>query len=266
MIETAYYISAFLLGSVIGSFLNVCIYRIPRGMSVVFPSSRCPSCNNPVRPLDNIPILSYILLGGRCRVCKAGISPRYPLVEFLNAALYVIILWRFRPYYSWFLLVYFILLSSLIVITFIDIDKQIIPNGITLPGIPLALIFGSTILPDPFSRFELLGFKTSITGVLLGGGLFYAIGALGSAVFKKEAMGGGDIKLMAMLGGIIGWKGVLLTSFIGSLFGSVIGISLILIKGSTFGSKIPFGPYLAFGAIISLFFGQEFYNWYLHSR
>lgn len=259
------YIITFVVGSMVGSFLNVCIYRIPKGMSIVFPSSRCPSCNNPVRPLDNIPILSYLLLKGRCRFCREKISIRYPVVESLNAILYVIVLWRFGAYFSWFLLIYFIFLSSLIVITFIDLEYQIIPNGITLSGIPLALVFGSTILPDPFSRADLLGFKASIIGVLLGGGLFYIIRVLGTLVFKKEAMGGGDIKMMAMAGGILGWKGVLLTTFIGSLAGSIIGISLILKKGGEWGSRIPFGPYLAFGTVLSLILGQELLSWYLRS-
>lgn len=266
MYDSALYIIVFLIGSIVGSFLNVCIYRIPKGMSIVFPSSRCPSCNNPVRPLDNIPILSYLLLKGRCRFCREKISIRYPIVESLNAILYVIVLWRFGAYFSWFLLIYFIFISSLIVITFIDLEYQIIPNGITLSGIPLALVFGSTILPDAFSRADLLGFKASIIGILLGGGLFYIIRVLGTLVFKKEAMGGGDIKLMAMVGGILGWKGVLLTTFIGSLAGSIIGISLILKKGGEWGSRIPFGPYLAFGTVLSLILGQELLSWYLHAR
>jgi len=260
MYSTALYVMAFLLGSVVGSFLNVCIYRVPRGFSIILPSSRCPSCNNPIRPWDNIPILSYIILSGKCRLCNAGISPRYPLVESLNAVLYVTVLWRFGNDFALFFLIYFVFLSSLVVITFIDIDYQIIPNGITLPGIILALFFGSTMLPDPFSRTDLLGLKSSITGVLLGVGLFYSIAVLGKAVFKKDAMGGGDIKMMAMVGGVLGWKGILLTTFIGSLSGSVIGILLIMTKGKSWGSKIPFGPYLALGAVLSLFFGQELFE------
>jgi leader peptidase (prepilin peptidase)/N-methyltransferase len=222
-------------------------------------------CNNPIEPWNNIPILSYILLGGRCRYCKGRISFRYPLVESLNAILYVFILWRFDKNISWFLLVYFIFISSLIIITFIDIEFLIIPDRITLPGIPLALILGSTILPDPFSRLDLLGFKASISGILLGGGLFYLVAVVGRAIFKKEAMGGGDIKMMAMVGGFLGWKGVILTTFLGSLIGSIIGISLILLKGQGWGSKIPFGPYLASGAIITLFLGQELLTWYLYA-
>lgn len=263
MNDIALYTAVFLLGSVIGSFLNVCVYRIPRNISIILPSSRCPSCNNPIYFYDNIPIISYILLRGRCRYCKEKISLKYPFIEFLNGALYINALWRFGSPLSWFLLVYFAFLSSLIVITFIDLEYQIIPDGITIPGILLALIFGSTILPDPFSRSDLLGFKTSIIGILLGGGLYYAIAVSGKAVFKKEAMGGGDIKLMAMVGGILGWKGVLLTTFIGSLLGSLIGISLILIKGKEWGIKIPFGPYLSLGAFLSLLLGEEILRWYL---
>ena len=259
------FIAAFLFGLVVGSFLNVCIYRIPRRKSIVVPSSRCPSCNNPVQPRDNIPILSFILLKGRCRFCRERISFKYPFVEFLNAILYVIILWRFGPQLSWSLLIYAIFVSSLIVITFIDLEHQIIPDIITLPGVVLALIFGSTILPDPFSGVD-LNFKTSIAGVLLGGGLFYAIGVLGTAVFKQEAMGGGDIKMMAMVGGFLGWKGVILTTFLGSLLGSVIGIFLIITKGKKMGSKIPFGPYLAFGAIITLLLGEKLLMWYSYAR
>jgi len=259
------YVVVFLFGAVVGSFLNVCIYRIPRGLSIIIPSSRCPSCNNPIQPRDNIPILSYILLKGRCRACDARIPFKYPLVEFLNAVLYVIVLWKFSSEVSWFLLIYFVFLSSLIVITFIDIEYQIIPDRITLPGIVIALIFGSTILPDPFSRGDLLGFKASVTGILLGGGLFYAVGVLGTAVLKKDAMGGGDIKMMAMMGGFLGWKGVILTTFMGSLLGSIIGVSLIMIKGRKRGSKIPFGPYLSFGAVLSLLLGQEFLSWYLYA-
>ncbi len=259
------YILASAFGLVVGSFLNVCIYRVPKGLSIVIPSSRCPSCNNPIKPWDNIPVLSYIFLMGRCRSCKAKISIKYPAVEFMNAVLYVTVLWRFGPDVSWPLLIYFIFVSSMIVITFIDLEYQIIPDGITLPGTVLALVFGSTILPDPFSRTDLLGFKVSIIGLLLGGGLFYMIRLVGTAVFKKEAMGGGDIKMMAMVGGLLGWKGVLFTTFLGSLLGSVVGVFLMIIKGRERVSQIPFGPYLALAAVLSLFFGQEILIWYLHA-
>jgi len=265
------YIIVFIFGSIIGSFLNVCIYRIPRDLSVVFPSSSCPSCGRPIRFYDNIPIISYLLLMGKCRACKAKISARYPLVEFLNGIFYAFAMYRFGSDSLWTVLIYFIFLSSLVVITFIDIDFQIIPDAITLPGIPIALLLGSTVLPDPFQgfdyfqQFQPLGFKSSLIGMISGGGFFYLVAVLGRALLKKDAMGGGDIKMMAMVGGLMGWKAVILTTFMASLFGSVIGISLIALKGRKWGSKIPFGPYLALGAVISLFRGQELLMWYLYS-
>ena len=164
------YIISFIFGSLIGSFLNVCIYRMPRNLSIITPSSRCPACNIPINPYDNIPILSYILLGGKCRICKAKISFRYPLVEFLNASLYFLVLWRFGL--GWHIPVYFVFCSALVVITFIDLDFQIIPDRITLPGIPIGLVAGSLLMPDPFLRYSLLGFKASIIGFLAGGSLF----------------------------------------------------------------------------------------------
>lgn len=264
------YIIVFLFGSIIGSFLNVCIYRIPRNSSIVYPSSRCPSCDSPIRFYDNIPIISYLLLMGRCRSCKAIISARYPLVEFLNGMFYVFALYRFGSDSIWTVLVYFIFLSSLIVITFIDIDYQIIPDSITLPGIPIALILGSAVLPDPFQSFDYfqnfqpLGLKASLIGIISGGGFFYLVAVLGKALLKKDAMGGGDIKMMAMVGGLMGWKSVILTTFLASLLGSVIGITLIAVKGRRWGSRIPFGPYLALGSVITLFYGHELLMWYLY--
>ena len=259
------YIFIFIFGAVIGSFLNVCIYRIPQGLSIVRPSSRCTSCGTPIKFYDNIPILSYMLLAGKCRYCKAGLSIRYPLVELLNAVLYVIVLSRFGLDSPWVLLAYCLFVSALIVIFFIDIDHQIIPDGITLPGIPLAVIFGSLVLPDPFFRTDLLGWKSSLIGVIAGGGSFYLIAVIGKMMLKKDAMGGGDIKMMAMVGGLLGWKGVILTTFMGSLLGSVIGGSLIIFKGKEWGAKIPFGPYLAAGALVSLFYGEDILKWYIYA-
>jgi leader peptidase (prepilin peptidase)/N-methyltransferase len=256
------YLAVFIFGAVIGSFLNVCIYRIPREESIVKPASRCTSCGTPIRFYDNIPILSYIMLLGKCRYCKTKLSVRYPLIEFLNAILYVIVVKVFGPASPWIIAAYFVFVSSLIVIFFIDLDHQIIPNGITLPGIPIAVVLGATILPDPFARYDLLGFKASIIGFLAGGGFFYSVAFLGKVMLKKDAMGGGDIKMMAMVGGLLGWKAVILTTFLGSLLGSVIGVTLILLKGKERGSKIPFGPYLALGALISLLWGQEIFMWY----
>ncbi|GAB4544488.1 MAG: A24 family peptidase [Thermodesulfovibrionia bacterium] len=258
------YFIVFIFGAVIGSFLNVCIYRIPRGSSIVSPPSSCPDCGGKIRFYDNIPIISYIILGGRCRYCKSNISIRYPVVEFINAVLYTLILYRFGINNVYALLVYFTFISSLVVITFIDLEFQIIPDRITIPGIPLSLIFGATILPDPFFRYDLLGFKASLIGILSGGGLFYLIAVVGSAIFKQDAMGGGDIKMMAMIGGLLGWKGVIFTTFVGSLIGSIVGIIIFILKGRKRGIKIPFGPFLAIGAISSLLIGQEALYWYLY--
>ncbi len=260
------YFIVFIFGAVIGSFLNVCIYRIPRGMSIIIPSSMCPACGNQIRFYDNIPIISYILLRGRCRYCKSRITIRYPAVESLNATLYILILYRFGHNDLLPVISYFIFISSLIVITFIDLEFQIIPDRITLPWIPLSLILGATVLPDPFFRYDFLGFKSSLIGLTSGGGLFYFIAVAGRAILKKDAMGGGDIKMMAMIGGVLGWKGVILTTFIGSLIGSIAGAVVIVLKGRKWGIRIPFGPFLAIGAIVSLLIGQEILYWYLYGR
>jgi leader peptidase (prepilin peptidase)/N-methyltransferase len=246
----------FILGALIGSFLNVCIHRIPRNLSIVTPSSRCPSCGTAIRPYDNIPVISFLLLGGKCRSCKTGIPFRYPLVEALNAVLYVAALWRYGL--GWHLLFLFAFSSAMVVITFIDLDFQIIPDVITLPGIPIGLIAGSLLLPDPFARDALLGFRDGAIGLLSGGALFYLI-----AVLSRGGMGGGDIKMMAMVGAFLGWKSVLLTTFAGSLLGSVVGLFLMIVKGKGRKTKVPFGPFLAIGALLSLFFGQELLALYL---
>jgi leader peptidase (prepilin peptidase) / N-methyltransferase len=247
---------AFLIGSLIGSFLNVCIYRIPRGLSIIRPSSRCPSCNNAIRPYDNVPIMSFLILRGRCRDCGDRIPFRYPAVETMNALFYVTVIWRFGI--GWHVPFLFLFCSAMIVITFIDLDYQIIPDAITLPGIPIGLIAGTFLLPDPFVRAGSLGFTNALIGLISGGGLFYAI-----AVLSRGGMGGGDIKMMAMVGTFMGWKSILLTTFAGSLLGSIVGIFLVVFRGRGRKTKIPFGPFLAFGALITLFFGQELLNVYL---
>ena len=244
-------------GLVIGSFLNVCIFRIPRNISIVFPSSRCPTCNHPIRAWDNIPVISYMILGGRCRHCGAKISLQYPFVEALNAFFYVAVFWRYG--FGWDSGVYAVFCSSLLVITFVDLEFQIIPDRITLPGIVIGIVAGSLLMPDPFMRTTLLGYKASVIGLLSGGGFFYLV-----AVLSRGGMGGGDIKMMAMVGALMGWKTVLLTTFLGSLSGSMVGIFLMIFRGRGRKAKIPFGPFLALGAVITLFFGEEILAWYLH--
>lgn len=246
----------FFLGLIVGSFLNVCIYRLPRNISIIRPPSSCPICNTPIKPWDNIPILSYLLLKGKCRKCGESISIRYPIVELLNGILYLSVLIFFGL--GWHLPFLFVFMSAMIVITFIDLDFQIIPDVITLPGIVIGLLSASFWLPDPFSlQPSVVGFKNSIAGLFLGGGLFYLI-----AICSRGGMGGGDIKLMAMIGSFMGWKAVFLTTFIGSLTGSLVGIFLMVFKGKGRKTKIPFGPFLAFGSIITLFFSGEIIKWY----
>ncbi|MDA8239103.1 MAG: prepilin peptidase [Nitrospiraceae bacterium] len=244
-------------GLVIGSFLNVCIFRIPRNISIVFPSSRCPSCNHPIRAWDNIPVISYMILGGRCRHCGAKISLQYPFVEALNAFFYVAVFCRYG--FGWESAVYALFCSSLLVITFVDLEFQIIPDRITLPGIVIGIVAGSLLMPDPFMRTTPLGYEASVIGLLSGGGFFYLV-----AVLSRGGMGGGDIKMMAMVGALMGWKTVMLTTFLGSLTGSIVGIFLMIFKGRGRKTKIPFGPFLALGAVITLFFGEEILAWYLH--
>lgn len=243
------YLAAFLFGSAIGSFLNVCIYRIPKKESIVFPSSHCPACNKKIKPYDNIPIISYILLKGRCRECGERISFQYPLVEFLNAAGYVIMVWKFGASIN--AVIYALLFSALIVVTFIDLEHQIIPDRITLPGILIGFILGATVLP--------VGWLNSLIGLLLGGGLFYLV-----AVASRGGMGGGDIKLIAMLGAFLGWRYTLLTIFLGALAGAIVGLSLMVFKGKGRKHPVPFGPFLALGAIASLLWGNDIINWYIN--
>ncbi len=254
--DPIFFIFSFIFGLIVGSFLNVCIYRLPRNMSIISPRSSCPACSTPIKPLDNIPILSYIFLRGKCRKCDEKISMRYPAVELLNGILYIAVFYFFGL--GWHLPFLFVFVSAMIAITFIDIDFQIIPDIITIPGIAIGLLSASFLLPDPFS-LSIVGFKNSIAGLFLGGGLFYFI-----AVLSRGGMGGGDIKMMAMIVAFMGWKGVLLTTFIGSLAGSIFGIFLMVFRGKGRKTKIPFGPFLAFGSLTTMFFGEKILNWYFN--
>ncbi len=250
------YAVVFVFGLVTGSFLNVCIYRIPREASVVSPASRCPRCGSALKPWHNIPVISFLLLGGKCAYCGGRISIRYPLVEILNGLCYVLVLWRFGVGPD--SVVFMAYLSTLIVITFIDLDFQIIPDVITLPGAVIALVLGSFLVSDPFDRASVLGLRQSALGLLLGGGLFYSV-----AVLSRGGMGGGDIKMMAMVGALTGWKGVLMTTFLGSLSGSIIGVGLMVLAGKGRKTRIPFGPFLSFGSAVSVLWGQELLSLYL---
>lgn len=243
----------FSLGLIVGSFSNVCIYRIPRNESVIYPASHCPKCRTKIKPIDNIPLLSYILLKGRCRNCGSKISIQYPVVEFLTGLIYLIIYLIYGL--SIQSLVYIILSSALIIIAFIDLQEQIIPDVISLPGIVVGLIL-SFIVPY-------ISFINSALGALVGGGIILIIAWVGSIIFKKEAMGGGDVKLTAMIGAFLGWRYTIISLFLGFFLGALTGIILIIAKIKKREDAIPFGPFIALGSIITLLWGEKILLWYL---
>jgi leader peptidase (prepilin peptidase)/N-methyltransferase len=243
---------AFWLGAIIGSFLNVCAYRLPRHESIIWPSSHCPQCNHPIAWYDNIPILSYLVLAGRCRHCRAPISWRYPLVELTNAVGYAGIVWWFGL--EWSSVVYALLFSALLLVSAIDMSHYIIPNVITLPGILLGVLCAATILP--------VGLVDSLLGLLLGGGILWVLAWVSPYVFGKEGMGLGDVKLLAMIGAFLGWKPTLLTIMLAAFVGSVVGVGLIALRILRRDQYLPFGPFLALGAVIALFFHEGLLGWY----
>lgn len=242
----------FFFGSCVGSFLNVCIYRLPREQSIAWPGSRCTMCSRPIAWYDNIPLVSYFLLRGRCRRCEAPFSWRYPLVEALAGLSAVAVLERFGLTPEGF--VYLALVWSLIVVSFIDIDFQIIPDEISIGGRMLGVALSLLIptLHGTHSRVMAAGY--AVVGAFTGGGLLYLTGLLGDFVFRKESMGGGDVKLLAMAGSILGWKLVVVTFFISPVIALVPGLFVLLFKRS---HVIPYGPFLSLGLVASLFFGQE---------
>jgi leader peptidase (prepilin peptidase) / N-methyltransferase len=247
-------IFAFIFGAVVGSFLNVCICRLPRGASIVSPPSQCPSCDYRIRFYDNIPLVSWLLLRGRCRACRAPISPQYPLVELITALLTLFLFVRFGPTFPFVVL--FLFCTSMVVITFIDLEHYIIPDVISLSGIVVGFAC-SFFLPG-------LGWKNSLLGILAGGGSLYLVAALYQKFTGKEGMGGGDIKLLAMMGAFFGWRAVFFIIFISSLVGSVIGVAVMLVQKKDAKLAIPFGPFLALGAILYIFFGRQVLHWYLN--
>lgn len=243
----------FAFGASLGSFYNVCIYRIPKKISIVTPGSSCPFCKKKIPFYLNIPVFSYFVLQGKCKYCKHPFSPRYPIVEALTGLILLALYIKFG--YSITTIFWFVFISVLIIISFIDIDYQIIPDIFSLPGI---FIFATAPLFVPE-----ISFMDSVFGIMLGGGSLYLIALTYYMLKKTEGMGGGDIKLLAMIGAAIGWKGVIVTIFIGSLAGTIAGI-IIMISSKIIDIKlkIPFGPYLSIGAVIYIFFGQALIRWY----
>jgi len=269
-------IFVFIFGAVIGSFLNVCIYRLPKEevdeetevtvaqlpsiflkqlRSITTPPSNCPQCKHPIRFYDNIPIISYILLGGKCRDCGAKISRRYPFVELLTAVVCLVLFRQFGLTFEFFVSLFFAAL--LIVISFIDLDHQIIPDILSIGGLTAGLFF-AIFRPAFKALYPKFNILDSLLGVLLGGGVLFLIAIGYKFIAKREGMGGGDIKLLAMIGSFCGIKGVLFSLMAGSLLGTVVGIPVMLAKGQGTKYAIPFGPFLSLGALLYIFVGNFF--------
>jgi leader peptidase (prepilin peptidase) / N-methyltransferase len=247
-------IFAFIFGAVVGSFLNVCICRIPQGDSIVSPPSHCPACGCRIPFYDNIPLVSWLLLRGKCRACRAPISSQYPLVELITALLTLFLFMRFGPTFPFVVL--FLFCTAMVVITFIDLEHYIIPDVISLSGIVVGFAC-SFFIPS-------LGWQNSLLGILAGGGSLYLVATLYQMFTGKEGMGGGDIKLLAMMGAFFGWRAVPFIIFTSSLVGSVIGVAVMLVQKKDAKLAIPFGPFLALGAILYIFFGRQVLHWYLN--
>ncbi len=263
MVSPSSFLMFFIAGLIVGSFLNVCIYRIPRQLSLLSPGSFCPNCSIPVRWYNNIPVISYLVLGGRCRSCGDKISIRYPVIELLTGYVFV-------HFYSVFiqarqesfsvLFIYLALCCALIIATFIDLESYIIPNEITFTGMPLALVLslvypGLHIEPHTLRDFLLTGFErfdafiASLAGLAVGGGLTFLCSILGKWAFKKDAMGFGDVKLMGMIGGIVGWKLSVAIFFLAPFFGLLMAIPVLLVKKR---HLIPYGPFLSLATLVCI--------------
>ena len=259
-IDWYFTVVVFIYGACLGSFLNVCIYRIPEELSVIKPRSRCPKCLTNLAWYDNIPIFGWIFLKGKCRYCKAPISARYPLVELLTAVLFTLLWFRFP--YNILLLPYGLLLFGLVLGTFVDLDHMWLPDRVTIGGMIFGPLF-AFLFPQMFQEtLHLQGLLHSLVGMGVGFGLFWCIGFLGRLILKKDAMGFGDVKLMGTLGAFLGVEGVWFITFMASLVGAVVGLGLIALRKQDLQSRIPFGPYLALAALIWILGGSDWWAVY----
>lgn len=239
------------LGLAIGSFLNVCIHRLPRGESLVSPGSRCPACGYSLRAWDNVPVLSYLALGGRCRKCRTGISPRYPIIELVTAVVFVghYFVFGWTP----LLAVRLLFAAAMVTLFAIDLEHHLLPDAITLPGIVAGLL-ASLFLPP--------GIRDALIGMLLGGGVLWVIGEAYYRYSGQEGMGGGDVKMLAMIGAFLGWELVIVTLVFSSIAGSLIGLAVIAIKRGDMKYALPYGTFLALAAIASSLWGEQIIRWY----
>ncbi len=247
-VRIVFLIYAGVLGASVGSFMNVCVTRLPKGESLLRPRSRCPECSGQIAWYDNVPLLSWILLRGKCRQCRTSISFQYPAVELVTAAIWIGMALMYGP--TWRALQGSILFSLLLTISLIDARHYLIPDALSIGGLGAGLAL--SLLPGPPS------FLTSVIGAALGFGVLLAVGLLGEWVFKKPAMGGGDIKMMAMVGAFLGPAGAMLTIFIGALAGTLVFAPLSLKTKR----EVPFGVFLGLGAAIAFLFGQSLVEWY----
>jgi len=243
---------AALFGAVIGSFLNVCIYRLPLGRSVVSPGSACGACGHSLSWFENIPVLSYALLGGRCRACRARISIRYVVVELITASMFAAAWWFYGP--SLLLASRLVLGCILIVLFAIDLEHHLLPNVITLPGIAAGLAF--SVVTDP-------GWLDALIGIVVGGGLLWAVAEIYYRVRGEEGLGMGDVKMLAMIGAFVGWKLTLVTLMMASFSGSILGVFLIATRRGGMKYALPFGTFLAMGAALAATVGPGILQWYL---
>jgi leader peptidase (prepilin peptidase)/N-methyltransferase len=266
-------IAYLLLGLVIGSFLNVCIYRIPRRESIVFPGSHCPHCGKSIRPYDNVPVLAFLWLRGKCRFCRKPISLQYPVVELLGGLSFLscALRWDFAPATY----VNSAFLAAVLVLVFIDYHHQILPNRITIPGTALGIVLSPMQVPgffeDPLSLAATSFFPAdpavslpwigSLVGAGIGGGSLLAVGSAYRLIRRMQGMGMGDVKMMAMVGAFLGWRLAFLTIFAGSVVGSLVGVFLVVFRGRTLQTKLAFGTFLGAGAVLALFFGIPFLEW-----
>jgi leader peptidase (prepilin peptidase)/N-methyltransferase len=255
--------AAALFGLILGSFFNVIIYRLPLNLSIAWPPSHCPACNRPIRPIENIPVISYLFLCGKCAGCKGHISSRYPIVEIVTCCM-TLILWKtvvndfcITPHRWWEYLPLCIQIGSVLIlipVSLIDYDHYIIPDGITIYGALCGIAV--SFLPGGMTPLEMF------YGILAGGGSLLAIGLLGELILRKEAMGLGDVKLMAFIGSLWGWKIALMAIVFASFLGSIIGGGLILSRVMKRERPIPFGPFLSAGVVLAIFWGEKTIVWY----
>ena len=240
-----------LLGLAIGSFLNVVIHRLPRRESLVSPGSRCPSCGYALRAADNIPIVSYVLLRGRCRKCGARISPRYPAVELVTAVVFVL----HYTVFGWtpLLAVRLLFSAALVALFVIDLEHKLLPDAITLPGIAVGLV-ASVFLPP--------GLRDALIGMIGGGGVLWLIGEAYYRYAGEEGMGGGDVKMLAMIGAFLGWQLVLVTLVFSSIAGAVIGLVVIALRRGDMKYALPYGTFLSIAGVISSLYGDQIFRWY----